>query len=750
MHTIIIPSSLPCTLSPLLLNKKLYDLSLCGKTILDFTKENLLKHGGTEISFSPDGISLYKNIGDSYVLAFEEGLLTDTDLSSAIRFHLTSNADITVILNETDASAPCVSLDKNGYITAFLNSGTPSLPSSYTPVGIYIIKTSRISALSDTVSGFDILKSALNNSLTVSGFTPKSYFKNIINPEAYRAAIIDILNKKGIFSLNASEINPGFWVESGANIESGVKIESPVYISSGCRVESGAHLLSGTYIDKNTVIKQGSKIYNSVIGKNCNIDESSNITGSMLSDNVSIGNGCSLRENSIISSGCRLEPNCVIYENVKIWPNKRILKDTRIRDNLIHGSVGTEKLFRCGKIQGEINTDITPEFMAKLGTAAGTLFCGEKIGISFDSSPVCSMLGYALASGIISTGTQLYIFGEQSLPITRLATVYYRLSASVHINHTGKDGTYYPEIEIIESDGTDFSISNEKKLEQIFFDGIFNRAESNKISEPTKLYEYKLSYVQSILNEIKSKYFHKNVSISTRSETVSDVLELILYELEKITDVNNTTEFSAEISNDGQNITLFDKNKNEIDKNKVFAIGIILLIEHFNSDKIVLPVSAPTEIYEYAKSKNKEIIKSETKEREFMHTILKNNLTEQFKLFFDGVYFSIALLDYLNNADKTLSDLLSVIPSFSILESEIECPDSRKNEIIKQLYETCGDDSSDMTDGIKIYKSNGWILVLPEKYRHCIKIITEGYTMESAEEIASFFTNKIKKLAKPE
>ena len=53
-----------------------------------------------------------------------------------------------------------------------------------------------------------------------------------------------------------------------------------------------------------------------------------------------------------------------------------------------------------------------------------------------------------------------------------------------------------------------------------------------------------------------------------------------------------------------------------------------------------------------------------------------------------------------------------------------------------------------MTEGIKIYSNNGWVLVLPEKYRHCIKIITEGYDAEAAEELSTIFTNQVKRLAK--
>ena len=56
----------------------------------------------------------------------------------------------------------------------------------------------------------------------------------------------------------------------------------------------------------------------------------------------------------------------------------------------------------------------------------------------------------------------------------------------------------------------------------------------------------------------------------------------------------------------------------------------------------------------------------------------------------------------------------------------------------------------DTTDGLKIYQNNGWVLIIPEKYRHYIKIITEADSMETADEISNIFINQIKKLAKPQ
>ena len=149
------------------------------------------------------------------------------------------------------------------------------------------------------------------------------------------------------------------------------------------------------------------------------------------------------------------------------------------------------------------------------------------------------------------------------------------------------------------------------------------------------------------------------------------------------------------------------------------------------------------------KSSGAEIKECGAADEELLRSTLENKLYDQFRLFFDGVYAAITLLDYLNSRDISFDSLLKRIPTSSMFESEIECADIKKNDIIRQLYEKYSGGKTDLTDGIKIYQSNGWVLIIPEKYRHCIKVITEGYTTEAAKELSTIFTNQIKRLAKP-
>ena len=746
MNSKLISSSSRTTLNPLISGNEIGDIPIMGIPISSHIKSYLSDYGISNGSSSIDS--------DGCVLV-ENNLITNTDLSSVIQSHTLKHSDITAVLRPiTEKSMGNIVIsDAAGYITDISDTGYRFDPSFHETEGIYILSPNAYNTLKDkcfSANGTELLRTALKNNLNIFGYISNAYSISITNIEDYKQCHSDILNKKLKVKLAAKEVKDSFWLESGVKIEHDVSIETPVYISSDCFIERGSKIEGNSYIGSGTTIKSNAEISHCIISKNCSICANASVKGGVLADNVNIGVNSKILENVVIGSGCRIESDCTIKTGVKIWPNKRIMQGTRLSDNLVWGSVGTEHLFRNGKICGEINIEVTPEFMTKLGAAFGTMFNNKSVGLSFDSSPVCSVLASALSAGITSAGALLYNFKEQTLPITRRCVRYYNLDSALHINIAGGNGFFYPEIEFIEADGSSFSSENESNIENIFFNNVFYRADVKNLKEPIVLSDSKLHYTQDILNSLKSKYYSINMEIRTRSESVSEILEILLSTIEKKAISNPIKQFSADIADNGQNIILYTADGKLVDTNKLLGIISVILIKRFEYDSVVMPISVSERLEEYITDLGARIIYSGISEHEFMKKMVRHNLKEQAALCFDGVYFAMTLLDYLNETGNTFDELTASLPESSHAEIEVECSNARKSDIIKQLHDKYKNNKIDTTDGIKIYKSNGWVLVIPERYRHSIKIITEGTNMETAEEICNVFANQIKKLAKPE
>lgn len=756
MNAIIIPESSQNTLKPLLCNHKPGELLIMGTSLKSHTLNYLAEH---EVELSEDetskNLSLSAAKANETIIAIEENLLSCTDISKAIEQHKKNHCDLTVILRKTkgEPDSRLVALGKNSSVLGLANEGYRFSHSDYELEGIYILSKPLIShlAINNTeLYGKEIIQLALDYKLKIKGYISHEYSITISTVEDYRKCHTDILSRAFPLPLRAEQVRDGLWIEENVNIERGVKIETPVYISKGCSIERGALLGSGTILSKNCTLRAGSSVSHSILGTGCCVSEDAYINGGILADNITLGQGSGISENAVIGSGCRIEPFCVINSGIRIWPNKRILKGTHLNDNLVWGSVGTERLFSDGKICGEINVDVTPEFIAKLGSAVGTMFHKQKIGVSYDSAPICDVLSHAFISGLISTGAKVFNFGEQTTPMTRMGVVYYNLSVGIHISQKGADSGFCPEIEFIEKNGMWFTEKSEKALEKTFFNNIFVRADIKNFQKCTPLKEYKLFYIQKILNGIKSNYFDKNIEIRATSETISEILELLLDEIELRTQYDAKKEFLSDISFNGEKIKLYKSDGQMLNDSQLLSLLSVVMLEHLGCREIVLPVSAPTGLEKLISSSGATIIKCGTTDKDFMNTIIENNLFLQFQMCFDGIFSVITILDYLNINNISFDDLVESLPQCIHHKSEVECPESRKTSIIKHLQTKFKHNEMDTTDGLKIYQNDGWVLIIPERYRHYIKIITEADSMETADEISNIFINQIKKLAKPQ
>lgn len=749
MEVFLINPSEMITLSPVCGKDEVCDLQIFGKSIKDRICDFTDKYD----------IHLKVNI-EEYIecltdeestMLIENNLICNADLREMLEFHIKKDCDITALFTQTiygggfsaevGAGSRIISLEKSSLFEDNCESKA---------IGLYIVKNRVLKELykKHGLCIKSIIKDAINGGGRIFAFESEIKSVKIYSIDSLKGVFSGVMKGELKIETSAEMIKEGVWVENNVLLSSGVRIETPVYISKGCRIERGAKLGGEVYLGENTIVKSGALVSHSITGDNCCISENTIVYGAVVCDNVKISADCKVEEKAVIASNCRIEENCVIRCGVKIWQNKRVLRDTRLNDNLIWGSVGCEHIFRDGRLFGELNIDITPEFSAKLGTALATMLNGEKIGLGFDSDPVCRMLAYGVISGMMSSGARVFLFGEASLPLMRGGTRYYGLKMSIYINQSDSNGIYYPEICFVEADGGNMTKERSREFENIFFNNIFCRAETSAIHEQTFVRGFRLFYIQNILNKIVSDRFKFNMEIRTKSETISDLLEVLLPEIERITEKDNIKQFSADIDRSGRLCALYNTEGEAVEKNMLLAIQMTVLTEHFGVKNVALPIYASKKLETILVDKGVSIVKCKSSDEEFLRFLCKEGMYEEVSLCFDGIYFCTALLDFLNHRKTEFKYLCNELPSYKYRETEIECPDSKKTEILRKLSIKYSEEIQDLTEGIKIYQDRGWVLVLPEDNRHFVKIITEGYDAEAAEELSINFTNQVKRLAK--
>ena len=114
--------------------------------------------------------------------------------------------------------------------------------------------------------------------------------------------------------------------------------------------------------------------------------------------------------------------------------------------------------------------------------------------------------------------------------------------------------------------------------------------------------------------------------------------------------------------------------------------------------------------------------------------------------FDDGIFASCRLLQLLSNTDRSLSELVDVLPRYqSTPEIRAECSEKEKFVIVKELTAYFKDhyDTIDV-DGIRILFEDGWALIRASNTQPILVLRFEAKTRERMEEIQKIVRDKLR------
>ncbi len=390
------------------------------------------------------------------------------------------------------------------------------------------------------------------------------------------------------------------------------------------------------------------------------------------------------------------------------------------------------------------NCDIekaSPLLWFRIGYAMGCK--SSRVGICCDNEEMSELAAGAIKTGARCSGAKIYNFGVGNLPIMRNAIRFYKLEPSVYVSTTKNisnvrflDGR---GIQIPPQDAVDADVLNPK----------FKEINIKSVGGEIDLSEYKTHYMRKIINSVKSEQFNINMCLSTKSKTVSDIIETVLKELYPRLNpsARNLYEFCGSISENGELLTLSKSDGTELSREQTLYVMIYVLIH----DSPVRTFVLPDYISEYAEAAilkpGGNVIRTSGNDSEIMGKILSSGSAEQMLMQYDGVYAAVKILDFLNRFEISFERLCDHLPDIFKAEAEVLCDTLSSADIMRLLKREYHGVSQIHKDGVRIEFGGGVTVIFPSKSGSIIKIISESQSMETAEEISTLFKNKIKTLA---
>lgn len=722
---------------------------------------------------------------DDTFIVISGDALTDIDLSKAIEFHTNKGSIATLVLKKVDIPLEygVVVTDEEGRIKRFLEKPSwGEVFSDTVNTGIYILSPQVLGKFGrNEIFDFskDLFPILLKESQPMYGYITEDYWCDIGDLRAYNQAHMDVLDRRVKINIPGMEVKEKVWVEEGTEIEDGAQIQSPCIIGKRNKIKKGSLIGEYSVIGDFNIIEERSSIKRSILWKNCIIDKNVELRGSVLCNKVQMKNHTSAFEYSIIGDDTIVKENAVIKPDIKLWPNKMVEAGTEVNSNLVWGSKFTRSIFGNRGIAGEINVDITPEYASKLGAAYGAVFKGKgRIGISCDDSSAAKMLKISFIAGLLSSGIEIYDLGIMLLPITRSAVRFYKMDGGIHISTNTHDIAKL-FVDILDKNGSNIERGTERKIENVFVREDFSRCEGDCIKEVKVIPDFNSFYLRNIINNKKSNSIRYRILLNTSSRFAEDTISKLLKEIgcsvESVNSKENpllTTGKSAmadEVKSfanqvkDGfdlgvsmedtcEKMMLVDQKGRIVTEDMFIALISIILFKTIEGGTVVVPISASHVVEKIADQNNGKVIRTKTSPQDIMGKIFGNGVAEdmldQFTMHFDAMAGLVKILDFMSLNGYALSDLMDMIPDFHIHKTDVECPWNAKGKVIREIIQEYKGENIETLEGVKVYRDNGWVLVLPDAEEPKCRVISESYTEEFAEELSNIYVQKIKEIGR--
>jgi mannose-1-phosphate guanylyltransferase/phosphomannomutase len=734
-------------------------------------------------------------------LVISGDLLTDFDLRSITEFHFQKQALATITL--TRVANPLeygiVITDSESRITRFLEKPTWGQVFSDTiNTGIYVFNREVLDLIPEGKS-FDFSQNLfpliLAQQKPLYGCIARGYWRDVGNISEYRQAHQDALKGEARVDIDGERLNligKDIWVGKGSTISArNSRLTGAVIMGKNVTVGQGTHL-HDVVIGDDCQIGQDAFIEHSIIWSGCRIGDQARIEEAIICDRTEIGSRAVIEHNAILSSQVKIGSQAQVSANVKVWPGKTVDDQAVLTSSLIWGDRWLKEFFAGPRVTGLANTEMTPEFAAKLGAAYGALLGQGAVAFtSRDSHPISRMINRALIAGLMSAGTKVHELSALPIPIVRYQLKTGSQQGGLHTRKSPFDSRMV-DIIFFDRDGRDLPAGKIKNLERMFLREDFPRAQPDDtgvIEFPHRVIE---GYRQGLLSHIDIQAIrqaHFKVVIDYAYGAAAGIFPSILGELgievlsvnafenpEKLTKTGQ--DFSAAqqqlsqmvqslkadagflLDSGAERVFLVDQRGRVLDEDLSLAAVSLLVMKSGRIGELAVPVTASRSLEELAQKYQVKVRRSRIDNRSLIEAAAGEGvgfvasrrggyIFPEFQPAFDAMLSVTKILELMALTGSRLAEICGEVPTSFLVKRNLPCPWNRKGEVLRTLMEQTKDHPErQFIDGIKLFFGRDWVQVLPDPNRELFHVNAESDDHQTSQKLVDEYARRIEECLK--
>ncbi len=737
---------------------------------------------------------------DEPFLVISGDALTDFNLTDLVAFHKDRNALLTMALYQvTDPlEFGVINVREDGRVTQFLEKPKwGSVTSDTVNTGIYVVQPELLARVPESQLvdwSQHIFPRLLASGEALYGYVAQGYWCDIGTLSEYQRANADLLSRRVYLGEIGQHIGGDIWTGGPVEIAPDAQLYGPIFLGEEVKIKGGVVIHGPAVIRDYTIVDNRARVNRSVIWRNCYIGEGAEVHGAV------VGRQCSLKARSRVFEGAVVGDYTVIGEDavirpgVKIWPHKEVESGAILSHSLIWGSQGRKALFGRFGVTGMVNVDLTPDMVARLGAAFGTVLPkGSTVTINRDPHRSPRMIKRALISGLPSAGNHVVDLRTVPIPVARYYTRVGEAEGGVHIRLSPYDQRVV-DIRFFGRDGLNLTPDQERAIERAFFREDYRRAymsDIGTIDYATDVAEvYSKGYLSALdVGLIQQAGFRIVVDYAhaPASEVLPELLDRLGVEVVPLNariDPNRVSILQEEFRQEraqlaiivgalgklrnvtlgvrldvgGEKMFVVDENGVDVPDPVMCAAMAALVFRAYPGSTIVVTANQSQLFERLAQRYGGHVRRCPNDPQALMtaaaagDVVMAGDGTGNFVFSalhpaIDSLWALGKLLELLARQKVRLSEVIADLPPFYMASLVVEGDWETKGRVMRCLSEHFAGFRHEIMDGIKVYLDDEeWVLIQPDADRPHFHVTAEGRSLTAAQELVADYSGLLRQL----
>ena len=444
-----------------------------------------------------------------------------------------------------------------------------------------------------------------------------------------------------------------------------------------------------------------------------------------------------------------------------------------------------KKLFGTNGVRGVFSEDFSLEFVNDLVMSLSSYFKKGKILVGYDGRHSSPIVAKIVSSALNYSGIDCYMAGLVPTPCLEYATRKLGYDGGLMIT-ASHNPPQYNGIKPVASDGVEISREDERKIEQIFDEKNWIKADSfGKIFDESNTVS---TYIDGILENIDKQSIEKrkfkvcldlgNGAQSVTAKKLCEELECEVFSINATIDgnfpgrgseptpqnlddlsklvVDTNSDFGIAFDGDGDRSIFCDENGKILTGDSSALLLCDYLLEQYPNSQVVTCLNSGNIIEKIVEKSNSHVVRTKVGSVEVSRRMVNDDALigyeENGGFMFgkhnhvrDGGMTLALMLDLLSKSKSNLSEKIRNLPPSFTTKTKIECSLEQSEVVISELLKEFSD--SDTSDGIKIQvDGDNWVMIRPSGTEPIIRIYGESNSQQNLDSLISNFVVKIKSI----